>query len=452
MIIKQIYTNCLSQASYYIESNGECLIIDPIRDTNDYDVLINRNKSKLKYILETHFHADFISGHIEMSKKYNVPIIFGPHADTKFDSINKKDGEIIKLGDIEIKVIHTPGHTLESVCYLLIDENKNQKALFTGDTLFIGDIGRPDLAVNNNLSIKDLASMLYDSLYNKLIVLDENILVYPAHGPGTQCGKNLSQETFSTLKEQKESNYALKFKNKKDFISNITQNLPPAPDYFKESAMLNKNGYKSFLNANNLKTISISEIKLMIDRKDNIIDSREAYDFSTIHIKNSINIPLNGRYAITAANILDVKKKLVVVCNKDEENESIVRLKRVGFENIIGVFNLNLNQIELKSLTSSLNSESSKNAHNIKDHKFIDVRTESEFNLKHVKSSVNIPLFDLEDNISKINKNENYFIYCRSGYRSSVATSILKKNKINNLINIKEGMNGLINNKNIIFE
>ena len=216
--------------------------------------------------------------------------------------------------------------------------------------------------------------------------------------------------------------------------------------------MLNKNGYKSFLNANNLKTISISEIKLMIDRKDNIIDSREAYDFSTIHIKNSINIPLNGRYAITAANILDVKKKLVVICNKDEENESIVRLKRVGFENIIGVFNSNLNQIELKPLTSSLNSESSKNAHNIKDHKFIDVRTKSEFNLKHVKSSVNIPLFDLEDNISKINKNENYFIYCRSGYRSSVATSILKKNKINNLINIKEGMNGLINNKNIIFE
>ena len=247
MIIKQIYTNCLSQASYYIESKGESIIIDPIRDIDGYDELINKNNSELKFILETHFHADFISGHIELSNKYNVPIIFGPHADTNFNSINKEDGEIIKLGDIQIKVIHTPGHTLESVCYLLFDENNNQKALFTGDTLFIGDVGRPDLAVDNNLSINDLASMLYDSLYNKIMKLDEKIMIYPAHGPGTQCGKSLSEETFSTLKEQKLSNYALMFKNKTDFVSSIIKNLPPAPDYFKDSALLNKNGYKSHL-------------------------------------------------------------------------------------------------------------------------------------------------------------------------------------------------------------
>ncbi len=449
MIIKQIYTNCLSQASYYIESNGKSLIIDPIRDIDQYDNLLKKNKSNLQYILETHFHADFISGHIELSKKYGIPIVFGPHANTKFNSVNKEDGDIIKLGDVEIKVIHTPGHTLESVCYLLYDKNKKQKALFTGDTLFIGDIGRPDLAVNNNLSINDLACMLYDSLYNKIMNLDENIIIYPAHGPGTQCGKNLSEKTFSTLNEQKKSNYALKFKSKRDFVSSITKNLPPAPDYFKDSAMLNKNGYKTKIG--DIKNFTISEIKLLYNKGVNLLDSRESSDFSNIHIKKSINIPLNGRYAITAANIIDVNKNVIIVCNKGDQNESVVRLRRVGFENIIGCFISDMNVIELKSLTSSLTSESSYNAHNNKDYKFIDVRTKNEYNSKHVESSINIPLFDLNNNISLIDKNEKYMVYCRSGYRSSVATSILKKNKINNLINIREGMNGLLNNKSIRF-
>ncbi|MEC7244378.1 MAG: MBL fold metallo-hydrolase, partial [Bacteroidota bacterium] len=324
MIIKQIYTNCLSQASYYIESKGESIIIDPIRDIEGYDEFINKNNSELKFILETHFHADFISGHIELSNKYNVPIIFGPHADTNFNSINKEDGEIIILGDIQIKVIHTPGHTLESVCYLLFDEKSNQKALFTGDTLFIGDIGRPDLAVDNNLSVNDLASMLYDSLYDKIMKLDEEIIIYPAHGPGTQCGKNLSEETFSTLKEQKLSNYALMFNNKTDFVSSITKNLPPAPDYFRDSALLNKNGYKSHLY--DFDSLLISDFNLFQDENINLIDTRDPILFSKQHVKNSINVPLNGRYAITAANILDVKKKLIIICNEGDENESITRL------------------------------------------------------------------------------------------------------------------------------
>ena len=450
MIIKQIYTNCLSQASYYIESKGESIIIDPIRDIDEYDKLFIKNNSKLKFILETHFHADFISGHIELSNKYNVPIIFGPHADTNFHSINKEDGDILKLGDIQIKVIHTPGHTLESVCYLIYDEKNIQKALFTGDTLFIGDVGRPDLAVDNNLSVNDLASMLYDSLYNKIMKLDEEIIIYPAHGPGTQCGKNLSEETFSTLKEQMLSNYALMFKNKTDFVNGITNNLPPAPDYFRDSALLNKNGYESYLkiSENNL----ISDFHLFENIDINLIDTRESFLFSKQHIKNSINIPLNGRFAITAANILDVKKEVIIICNEGNEKESVTRLRRVGFEKIIGYYNENLNNVNLKNLISNFKSESSESVHNYKGYKYIDVRTENEYRSKHVKSSINIPLFNLERDFSKLNMNDNYMIYCRSGYRSSVASSILMKNNIKNIINIEEGIIGLVKNKNVNFK
>lgn len=450
MIIKQIYTNCLSQASYYIESKGESIIIDPIRDIDEYDKLFIKNNSKLKFILETHFHADFISGHIELSNKYNVPIIFGPHADTNFHSINKEDGDILKLGDIQIKVIHTPGHTLESVCYLIYDEKNIQKALFTGDTLFIGDVGRPDLAVDNNLSVNDLASMLYDSLYNKIMKLDEEIIIYPAHGPGTQCGKNLSEETFSTLKEQMLSNYALMFKNKTDFVNGITNNLPPAPDYFRDSALLNKNGYESYLkiSENNL----ISDFHLFENIDINLIDTRESFLFSKQHIKNSINIPLNGRFAITAANILDVKKEVIIICNEGNEKESVTRLRRVGFEKIIGYYNENLNNLNLKNLISNFKSESSESVHNYKGYKYIDVRTENEYRSKHVKSSINIPLFNLERDFSKLNMNDNYMIYCRSGYRSSVASSILMKNNIKNIINIEEGIIGLVKNKNVNFK
>ena len=249
MFIKQIYTACLSQASYYIESENECVIIDPIRDIDIYNDLINKRDKKLIYVLETHFHADFISGHLELSKKYNCPIIYGPNVSTKYNSISLNDNEIINVGKVFFKVIHTPGHTIESVCYLLHDINNNQHSLYTGDTLFIGDVGRPDLAINNNLTTKDLSNMLYNSLYNKIMKLNDDIIIYPAHGSGTQCGKNLSSETFSTLKNQKLNNYALNFKNIKDFTNSILLDLPNAPNYFKESALVNKNGYKSSVKA-----------------------------------------------------------------------------------------------------------------------------------------------------------------------------------------------------------
>tara|TARA_B100001142_G_scaffold97483_1_gene99443 strand:+ start:1204 stop:2568 length:1365 start_codon:yes stop_codon:yes gene_type:complete len=451
MKIKQIYTSCLSQASYYIESNGESLIIDPIKDINEYDKIIKKDNSKLKYVLETHFHADFISGHLEISNKYNVPIVFGPHSNTSFKSMSLNDNDIIKLGDISIKVLHTPGHTLESVCYLLYDNKNKENALFTGDTLFIGDIGRPDLAVNNNLSVKDLASMLYDSLYNKILKLDDDILIYPAHGPGTQCGKNLSQETFSTLYDQKQNNYALKFKSKYDFINSITKDLPSAPEYFIDSAILNKDGYKNNddLIKGSLKKLSVEKIKNPLELNHLILDTRSPHDFFISHIKKSLNIPLSGRYAITAANLLGIKKSVILVCYKNDINESIIRLNRVGFENIIGYYILD--DLTPKNITSSIKSIKANSAHKIDDSKYLDVRTKSEYAEKHVRGALNLPLFELNESINLLDKDSSYIVYCRSGYRSSVASSILKRNNINNIINISEGINGLSKNKSISF-
>ena len=451
MKIKQIYTACLSQASYYIESNGESLIIDPIKDINEYDKLIKKDNSKLKYVLETHFHADFISGHLEISKKYNVPIVFGPHSKTSFKSISLNDNDIIKLGNISIKVLHTPGHTLESVCYLLYDEKNKEKALFSGDTLFIGDIGRPDLAVNNNLSVNDLASMLYDSLYNKILKLDDNILIYPAHGPGTQCGKNLSQETFSSLSNQKQNNYALKFKSKKDFINSITKDLPPAPEYFRDSAILNKDGYKKNNDVikGSLKKLSTKKIENHLKSGYLIIDTRFPKNFFSSHIKSSLNIPLIGRYAITAANLIGIKKSVILVCEENDVNESIVRLNRVGFENILGYYKID--DLTPKNLISTIKSIEASTAHNVNNYKYLDVRTKNEFEEKHVKNAINLPLFELKESIKLLEKDSNYMVYCRSGYRSSVASSILKRNKINNIINISEGINGLSKNRSISF-
>ncbi len=453
MNIKQIYTNCLSQASYFIESEGDCLIIDPIRDIDQYDEIIKKNNYNLKYVLETHFHADFISGHLELSNKYNVPIVFGPNSETSFKSIIKNDGDFIQLGALKIQIIHTPGHTLESVCYLLFDEENNQNALFTGDTLFIGDIGRPDLAIDNNLSVQDLASMLYDSLYNKILKLDENIIIYPAHGPGTQCGKNLCQETFSSLKEQKKSNYALKFNSKAEFISSITSDLPPAPDYFRDSALLNKNGYKAKFEIDSKSLISINEFELLSFYQDDVvfIDTRPQKEFSKYHLKDSINISLTGRFAITAANLINVNSKIIVVFSEGDQNESVYRLNRVGYENILGYHIFNDNNDKIIDYMRSLPSEKSSECHLLDNYTFLDVRTKSEYQTKHVKNAINIPLFDIGNRLSDFDQSKKYLVYCQSGYRSSVASSFLIKNNINNIINVSEGINGLLENKLIQF-
>ncbi len=453
MYVKQIYTDCLSQASYYIESKNESVIIDPIRDIDYYDHLLNKRNSKLKYVLETHFHADFISGHIELSNKYSCPIVFGPNANTDFKSLSLNDGDTVNVGDVYIKVIHTPGHTLESVCYLLFDKNGNQHSLYTGDTLFIGDIGRPDLAIDNKISIYDLSSMLYDSLYGKILKLDEKIIIYPAHGPGTQCGKSLSEEIFSTLKKQKETNYALKFSNKDDFIESITNNIPKAPEYFKDSALLNKNGYKKQkeLFKKSSKSLKANEIIDFVEQKINIVDTRETTDFSRGHIINSINIPLCGRFAITAANLFKLKDILVIICDEGKEDESIVRLSRVGFENVMGYYNKNVKIPDFDRYLRKLPSKKGSKIHEVYDYDIIDVRMSSEHDNNSVKNSINVPLYELNDSIHIFDKNKKYALHCRSGYRSSVASSILLKNNINNVLNISDGMIGIEKNKKVIF-
>ena len=455
MYIKQIYTNCLSQASYYIESGDECVIIDPIRDIDDYKTLIKSRKSRLIYVLETHFHADFVSGHLELSNNYNCPIVYGPNANTNYNSISLKDGEFLNIGKVKMQMIHTPGHTLESVSYLLLDEENKQHSLYTGDTLFIGDVGRPDLAVDNGLTEKDLCSMLYDSLYNKIMKLNDEILIYPAHGSGTQCGKNLSSETFSTLGNQKINNYALNFKNSKDFTDGILLNLPKSPSYFKDSAYKNKNGYKSQSKLLENSLVGLDKITFLKYYKDDcfVLDTRKPKSFLKMHLKGSINIGLNGRYAISAANLIDVKINLLIISDVGFEKESIVRLNRVGFDNIVGYLSGGINSIKNeKKLIDSVEEKSGKDLHLLNNYEIIDVRNKNEFENLHVKGAKNYPLFDIINNTSKFKTNKKYAIHCLTGYRSSIASSLLKKYNINNIINVKDGFDGISKNNKVVLQ
>ena len=441
----------MSQASYYIESDNDCVIIDPLRDISLYDDLILKRGKNLKYVFETHFHADFISGHIDLAKKYNSKIVFGPNANPKYDVLMVKDNDKLSLGKIKFKVLHTPGHTMESICYLLIDEKNNEHSIYTGDTLFIGDVGRPDLASESIKSIKEMAGLLFDSLYKKIMKLPDHVLVYPAHGKGTQCGKNLSSENHSTIGEQKLFNYALKFNSKSDFINSIISDIPSAPDYFKESVIKNSNGYGTlelflkeslksyhFLDFDNLKDNSV------------VIDTRKSSDFAKGHIKDSINIGLNGRYAISAANLLDIKSKILIVCDHGFEEESVIRLSRVGFENIVGFLKGGFNTWENSGKSvECIDIINSYKIDSYNDFKIIDVRNLFEYNNGKIKKSFNIPLFELSSHLNKLDKKENYLIHCETGYRSMIASSLLKKKGFNNIIDISDGYQGYIKNNNI---
>ena len=455
MYIKQIYTGCLSQASYYIESGNECVIIDPIRDIDIYVDLLNKRDKKLLYVLETHFHADFISGHLELSKKYSCPIVYGPNVSTQYNSLSLNDNDLLNIGNIYLQVIHTPGHTLESVCYLLLDENKKQHSLYTGDTLFIGDVGRPDLAINNNLTSKDLSDMLYNSLYNKIMTLNDDIIIYPAHGSGTQCGKNLSSETFSTLKNQKMSNYALNFKNIEEFNNSMLQDLPTAPSYFKESALINKNGYKSQSKILSDSLKAIDKKTFLKYHKENyfILDTRNQKSFADYHLVGSVNIGLNGKYAVSAANLMDIKTKILIISDTGYEKESIIRLNRVGFENILGFLSGGFDSIKNDLLLiDSIQQKRAKELHLLDNYEVIDVRNKSEFQAQHLAGSINCPLYDILNNKDIFNTNKKYAIHCLTGYRSTIASSLLKKNNIKNIVNISDGFNGMSKNSNLIFK
>ena len=446
MIVKQIYTKCLAQASYFIESNDEIAIIDPIRDINEYIDLIGDNK--LKYIIETHFHADFISGHLELSKKYSAPIIFGPNASPPYKFTSKKDGDTIYLGNVKIKILHTPGHTLESISLLLYNEKGKEHAVFTGDTLFVGDVGIPDVAQRyKKTSKEELASILYNSL-NKLMKLNDDVILYPGHGKGTQCGKNLSAETYSTIGNQKKFNYALNFKNESLFVDEISSHIPDPPKYFIEAVHKNANGYKYYNELINNLLIPLNQSNFIAEMKKNdcvVLDTRNSNEYAKKHLINSINIGLNGSFAISVGNLIDINKKILLICSNGKEIESFERLLRVGFDNIIGYLDGSIDSWLGNDFIDKIDQIQSNHLNNTYDnHQILDVRTKKEYEISHLKESINLPLYDLINKNNLLKKTNKYLIYCQTGYRSMIASSLLK-NMGFDVLEIKDGFVGFLN-------
>ena len=450
MFIQQLYTGCLSEAAYYIESDGEAAVIDPLRDIDAYLQMANERNANIKYIFETHFHADFVSGHIDLSKATGAPIVYGPNTETNFSIHVAKDGEEFKLGKLTIKAIHTPGHTLESACYLLSDENKQPHALFTGDTLFIGDVGRPDLS-SGNLSKEELASMMYDSLQQKIISLPDSVLVYPAHGPGSSCGKNLGPETHSTIGEQKKTNYALQPVSREQFIKSVIEGLDAPPHYFPINAKINKEGYDSLdqILQKGLTALRVSEFKTAMQKEGMIVlDTRKANDFTQGFVPGSISIGLEGRFAEWAGTLLPFDKPLLLVTDPGKEKESLVRLARVGFSRMQGYLEGGFKQWKDAGETVDIiiDIEPDELAMDIpfdENLVVIDVRREPEFAEGHISGAINIPLNELTDpaSMANIEDNQNLYVHCAGGYRSVIASSLMKRQGIHNLRNIVGGWN-----------
>jgi hydroxyacylglutathione hydrolase len=452
MKIEQIYTGCLAQGAYYIESNGEAVIIDPLRDTKAYTDRANASGAKIKYILETHFHADFVSGHLDLQVYTGATIVFGPNAKTEFISHIATDGEILQVGNCTIEVLHTPGHTMESTCYLLRDENGKQVAVFTGDTLFIGDVGRPDLAQKaGELTKEDLAGYLYDSLRNKLMPLENDITVYPAHGAGSACGKNMSKETFDTLGHQKEVNYALQEMTKEDFIQEVTAGLLPPPFYFPENVAMNKKGVSSLEGVvqNSLKPLSVEAFTvLMEDDSVLLLDVRGAQVFCKGFVPGSVNIGLKGDFAPWVGTLItDMKQRIALVTELGQEEETITRLARVGYDGVVGYLeggfeswdksHNEIDQIE------SISAEQFEELASDKKVNIIDVRKPTEFQSEHLEASTSAPLHELNQHMSAFKTGENNYIHCAGGYRSMIAASILKSRGIHNVIDIAGGYNAI---------
>ena len=453
MKIEQLYTKCLSQGSYYIISDNEVAIIDPLRETNQYIEKAKKDNAKIKYVFETHFHADFVSGHVDLANKTNSTIIYGPNAETEYPIYNAKDNEEFKLGKITIKALHTPGHTLESTTYLVIDENGNNHSIFTGDTLFIGDVGRPDLAVSKNLTEIDLAGMLYDSLRNKIMNLEGHVLVYPAHGAGSACGKNLSKETFSTLENQKKTNYALRENITKEmFVKELLEGMPPPPQYFQKNALLNKSGYKPLdkVITQSNKSIDIGQFcKLANSSEYLVLDVRHQKDFINGHIPNSLFIGLNGTFAPWVGTLIEnIDQKILLISEKGKEIEAITRLSRVGYDNCIGYLEGGFKKWKDKygeEKVESISSQSFVDNLKLNSIKIIDVRRESEYINKHIEGANNIPLSLLSNELKNISDTQdNYYIHCAGGYRSVIAISILKAKGIHNVIDVAGGFGSIL--------
>ncbi|HEY4154083.1 MAG TPA: MBL fold metallo-hydrolase [Puia sp.] len=448
MYIQQLYTGCLSEAAYYIEDQGEAAIIDPLRDIEEYLLIAKERKATIKYIFETHFHADFVSGHLDLAQASGAPIIYGPQTETAFPIYKATDGEKFKLGDLTIEVLHTPGHTVESSCYLLRDANGKAHAIFTGDTLFVGDVGRPDLS-SGDLDKEELAGMLYDSLQEKIKPLADDVIIYPAHGQGSSCGKNIGPDTYSTVGEERQTNYALKTQTREEFIKAVTEGLNAAPQYFSINARINKEGYESLdgVMESALNPLSLEAFKVLIKDDDTIIlDTRNSADFTDGYIPGSISIGLDGRFAEWAGSILPFDKPIVLVTEPGKEKESAIRLARVGFDQMQGFLNGSFETWKSAGETIDLviNVEPDELAMDLRfDPKLlvVDVRREAEFGDGHLIDARNIPLETLTDpgTMADFNDTDNIYLHCTGGYRSVIAASLFKRQGIHNLRNIIGG-------------
>lgn len=445
--IEQIYTGCLAQGAYFIESEGEAAVIDPLRETMPYVRRAEERGVKIKYIFETHFHADFVSGHVDLAKKTGATIVYGPTAETSFESYIAKDGETFSIGKLTIKVLHTPGHTPESSTFLLINPDGKEEAIFTGDTLFIGDVGRPDLAQKGQeLTQEDLAGWLYDSLRNKIMPLPDDVIVYPAHGAGSACGKNMSTETWDTLGNQKKTNYALRANmTREEFIKEVTDGLQPPPQYFAKNALLNKQGYESIdkVLAHGSRALSIEEFETLAEEDDVLmLDVRHQRDFVKGYIPGSIFIGLDGSFAPwVGALIPDITQKIILITPQGREEETVTRLARVGYDHALGYLKggfenwkasgkpiHTIESIDVPTFNQRLKEDSSIN--------ILDVRKPDEYDKTHVTTAHSFPLDFINQHMAELHPSHTYYIQCRSGYRSTIASSILKARGYHKLVDV----------------
>lgn len=452
MKVEQIYTGCLAQGAYYIESNGEAAVIDPLREVQPYIDRAEKSGAKIKYVLETHFHADFVSGHIDLAKKTGAQIVYGPTAHPGFEALVAEDGQVFKLGNVTIKVLHTPGHTMESACYLLTDENGKDVGLFSGDTLFIGDVGRPDLAQKAaNMTQEQLAETLYDSLHNKIMPLADDIIVYPAHGAGSACGKNMSKETTDTLGNQKKNNYALQPMTKEEFVKEVVTGLMPPPKYFPMNVMMNKQGYESIdvVLERGQHALSPDAFEAAANETGAVVlDTRDAQVFAKGFVPNSINIGIDGNFAPwVGALIPDVKQEILIVAEKDKVEEVITRLARVGYDKVLGY--LEGGYIAWKNAGKETDAIRSISATEFaalaeKDNiDVLDVRRKSEYDSEHIIGAENVPLDYINDSMEQVDKDKTWYVHCAGGYRSMIFASILKARGYDNLINVEGGFGAI---------
>ncbi len=456
MYIKQIYTSCLSQASYYIESKGCAAVVDPIRDVDIYLQLAKQRNAKIQYVLETHFHADFVSGHLELARTTGAVILFGPGATPGYKAMVAKDGDSIYLGELKIKLVHTPGHTVESCCYLVYDETNTPHAIFTGDTLFVGDVGRPDLG-SGNLGKEELASLLYDSLNLKIKTLPDDVIIYPGHGAGSACGKNLGKETWSTIGAQKRKNYALQTMDKLQFIEQVTGDLPEVPPYFVHDVTANRDGYEALEEVirKGTRPLSAAAFHLEIEKGSVVLDVRNSTEFGIGFIKGSVNIGLDGAFAVWAGNMIPSDKSIVLVVHDQQKEEAVTRLARIGFDKVhgylkgdlIGWINAHFPVDHVQTISEHQLEYYLKSGYTP-----LDVRTAAEVSGGRMKDSLNIPLNSLVGRLNTLDPKQKYMVYCAGGYRSMIAASILKANGFSHILNVRGGISQVKKDSPLLIE